>query len=70
MAINKAERFDVFKLEPNGMPTWRGGYPSLEMAVVDAQKFSLEDRADYFVADMLTGEQVEVPYLEAALMRS
>lgn len=69
MAIDRAERFDVFKLEPNGMPTWRGGYPSLQDAVTDAQRFTLEDRADYFVADMLTGEQVEVPFLEAALAR-
>lgn len=69
MAINRSERFDAFKLEPNGMPTWRGGYPSLQHAVTEAQKFALEDRADYFVADMLTGEQVEVPFLEAALAR-
>lgn len=69
MAINDAERFDVFKLEPNGMPTWRGGYPSLQDAVMDAQRFILQDCADYFVADMLTGEQVDVLFLEVAMSR-
>lgn len=55
--------FDLFKLEPNGTRTWRGGYESFEEALTRALEFTFREHADFFVSDVRTREQIPVPFI-------
>jgi hypothetical protein len=60
---NLSPRFDIFRVEPDG-PIWRGARQDLEEALKAAIDMTFEDRSDYFIADIRTGDQTPVPYLE------
>ena len=60
---NLFPRFDIFRADANG-PLWRGARHNFEEALKSAIDLTFEEHADCFIADIRTGEQTRVPYVE------
>ena len=60
---NLSPRFDIFRADPDG-PLWRGARQNFDEALKSAIDLTFEEHADCFIADLHTGQQTLVPYVQ------